>query len=107
MEYIPSRNGRKPWRMISAAEYELPAVRPRRVSAWHEIWRETYDTYLWSPEWREKRSVVLARCEGRCGCGEPATEVHHLTYENVFEEQPHQLLAVCRMCHARYHGFGC
>lgn len=33
----------------------------------------------------------------------PATEVHHLTYERVFQEHPSDLLAVCRQCHAEIH----
>jgi 5-methylcytosine-specific restriction endonuclease McrA len=71
-----------------------------------EQWRADYEAYLLSPEWDDKRALVLKRSRGICeGCGQvPAAEVHHLTYTHVGNELLWQLVAVCRNCHARVHG---
>jgi 5-methylcytosine-specific restriction endonuclease McrA len=73
-----------------------------------EQWRASYEAYLLSPEWDDKRALVLKRAKGICeGCGEvPATEVHHLSYTHVGNEFLWQLVAVCRGCHARVHNLG-
>src|SRR5262249_17294921 len=70
-----------------------------------EEWRDAYESYLSSPEWDDRRALVLKRARGICeGCGQvPATEVHHLTYSHVGNELLWQLVAVCRRCHARVH----
>jgi hypothetical protein len=64
-----------------------------------------YHWYLGSAFWREKSQYILRRANYICEkCGiRPATEVHHLTYERVFQEHPSDLLAVCRQCHAEIH----
>jgi hypothetical protein len=74
-----------------------------------ERWRADYEAYLLSPEWDDKRALVLKRARGICeGCGEvPATEVHHLTYTHVGNELLWQLVAVCRQLprpRSRYRG---
>lgn len=63
----------------------------------------TYRSYLLSSAWREKRMVVLARDRGRCVCGAVASDVHHKTYDRIFNEQLEDLLAVCRPCHDEIH----
>jgi hypothetical protein len=67
--------------------------------------RAEYAEYLQTPEWRAKADAVLARanyvCEG-CGVRRP-TQVHHLTYQNIFEEFLFELVAVCPQCHQRIH----
>ncbi len=62
-----------------------------------------YHEYLGSAEWNAKRRAVLARCSGVCeGCGTaPATQVHHLTYDNLFDELLFQLVGICSDCHAK------
>jgi len=67
--------------------------------------REWYAQYLQSEQWREKREAVLNRARHTCeGCGAAkATEVHHLTYDNVGDELLWQLVAVCRACHEKAH----
>jgi len=76
----------------------------RRDIAW---WRQ-YEAYLASPEWRVKREAVLSRCNRVCQVCEksPATEVHHVTYDRVGEEQDGDLMGVCRTCHEAIHGKG-
>lgn len=66
---------------------------------------DAYDAYLGSPEWRYVRAKVWKRaggvCEGCLTCA--ATDVHHLTYRNLFAEFMFQLVALCRGCHDRIH----
>lgn len=67
-----------------------------------------YANYLLSPEWREKRRMVLERDKWTCcGCGKAkATQVHHLTYRDIFNEFLFQLVSICDECHDRYHEGG-
>lgn len=68
-------------------------------------WPELYADYLKSRQWADRREKVLRRAQFRCeGCGDqPATEVHHLTYEHVTQEFLFELIALCRGCHERLH----
>jgi hypothetical protein len=66
-----------------------------------------YVAYLKSPEWLIKRAQIMHRASGhceRCGPGgAPPAEVHHLTYERVYDERPGDLIALCAPCHRRAH----
>jgi hypothetical protein len=64
------------------------------------------DEYLDSPQWAERRSLVLHRAGGICeGCrSRKASVVHHLTYDHVGNELLFELVALCRGCHDRCHG---
>ncbi len=63
-----------------------------------------YQWYLRSPAWRERRTAAFRRANGNCErCGEPATEVHHNNYLNLFAERPNDLEALCRKCHEDIH----
>ncbi len=65
---------------------------------------DDYSDYLTSTEWKERRSLRLEHDGHRCqDCGESATEVHHLTYERIGEEQLGDLLSLCRECHRMRH----
>lgn len=70
-----------------------------------EEWNRRYEEYLDTPEWKEKRRLVLLRAQGVCeGCRiAEATEVHHLTYSHAGEEFLFQLVAICGPCHKRFH----
>jgi hypothetical protein len=65
-----------------------------------------YSEYISSSEWRE-HPVRIAELEAagfRCRLcndgGDGVTiEAHHRTYENLFNEQPGDLTALCRPCH--------
>jgi hypothetical protein len=66
----------------------------------------TYHEYITSREWREHpvRVAELEAAGFRCRLcndgGEGVTiEAHHRTYENLFNEQPGDLTALCRTCH--------
>lgn len=64
-----------------------------------------YRDYLLSERWRSKRGLVLERDGHVCqGCRQQtATQVHHLTYHNLFDEFLFELVSVCDDCHDRLH----
>jgi len=63
-----------------------------------------YHAYLESPEWRQKRDLVLTRSNGLCEvCGGLAVLAHHLTYAHAGNEFLFELVALCKRCHDRIH----
>lgn len=84
---------------------ELEAVLIERTAALELTGYVYYEEYLRSAEWAEKRELVLTRDGGRCqACYQAsATEVHHLTYDRIFEEPLFDLVAICRPCHEKLH----
>lgn len=71
-----------------------------------EAWQKVYREYLASQEWKARRALVLKRADNMCeGCMiAPATQVHHLTYDNAGAELLFELVAICAECHERVHG---
>ena len=69
------------------------------------IRKEYYnDVYLKSDEWKRKRENVLKRDNYKCVCcGNEATQVHHINYNNVYKENIKELLSVCKPCHEKIH----
>jgi 5-methylcytosine-specific restriction endonuclease McrA len=65
-----------------------------------------YQIYMQSPQWARIRAAVFQRDRKICqGClRNTATEVHHLTYANVYAEFMFELVALCSDCHGRLHG---
>lgn len=61
-----------------------------------------------SPEWHRIRGRVLWRSRGICeAClTEPATTVHHLTYDHGKLPPAWNLRSVCQKCHNRLHASG-
>ena len=68
---------------------------------------DSYEHYLGSNVWRNKRNAVLNRSEGCCetfGCNLVATEVHHKWYPRVWgNEELESLVAICRQHHEAEH----
>lgn len=66
---------------------------------------KSYELYLMSDAWKEKRKLALLRDNYLCqGClKERATEVHHTTYNNLHNEFLFELISLCNPCHERYH----
>lgn len=67
-----------------------------------------YQEYLKSSKWQVLRQMVFDRCGGICeACKANAmTATHHITYRNLGDEKPWQLLGVCELCHDTIHGIG-
>lgn len=67
--------------------------------------REVYRRYLESPEWLERRRLVLLRDRMVCqGCHKArAVEVHHLTYDHIGRELLFELVSLCAACHEVAH----
>lgn len=64
-----------------------------------------YTTYINSSEWKEKSRKHLKespKCE--CCINNP-TEVHHLSYERLWNENRDDLKSVCKICHGKCHTF--
>lgn len=64
-----------------------------------------YSNYIQSEDWKLKRKQVLIRDNNLCQiCKKVAAEeVHHLTYDNLFNEKLEDLLSVCKICHKELH----
>lgn len=65
----------------------------------------TREEYMQSPAWKAIRLKVLARdkylCQGCLTAG--ATQVHHTTYANLYDELLFQLQSLCDHCHKKVH----
>jgi 5-methylcytosine-specific restriction endonuclease McrA len=71
--------------------------------------KKKYHKYLKSDEWITIKIDLIeirgSKCE-RCGNKrEPKhLQVHHLTYDNIFNEEPEDLELICGRCHGVEHG---
>jgi len=64
------------------------------------------DNYLHSEEWANIRLDLFANRGEKCEIceNEKMLQVHHLTYERIFNEDPADLIIVCAGCHYKLHG---
>lgn len=67
--------------------------------------QEAYQEYLKSDEWRERRGRRLQLSDGKCEvCGSvKGLEVHHITYDRIFNEHMEDLMVVCYRHHRTAH----
>ena len=84
---------------VPARDVRWAARKPlRRVSKTNSR-RVDYNKRFQSADWKHLRALVLERDGFTCrNCEEPATEVHHLTYERFWKEKLEDLVASCREC---------
>lgn len=70
-----------------------------------EEFTRNYHAHLKTSEWKVRRDKVLERDNFVCmGCMKnKATEVHHLTYDHVFNEPLFDLVSICEECHKNVH----
>jgi len=80
--------------------------KPKKVS----VWKKQYLEYLGSEEWKNKKKEFLSflksgGCPIQCDiCGEKKRlQVHHLSYENIFNEDIYDLQLLCVNCHRKAH----
>lgn len=68
--------------------------------------KQKYYDYLNSKEWADIRldmyEIKGNKCE-RCG-NKQQLEIHHISYKNIFNEEPEDLELLCRSCHQKEHG---
>ena len=64
-----------------------------------------YDEYLASEHWQKTRLRGLKQADYRCALCNSAEnlDVHHKTYERLWQELPSDLTVLCRECHGKYH----
>jgi hypothetical protein len=64
-----------------------------------------YLIYLESAEWKAKRLLVLERDSYQCQFCKVAAaiDVHHITYNNLFNEPLEDLVSLCKPCHIQEH----
>jgi 5-methylcytosine-specific restriction endonuclease McrA len=64
-----------------------------------------YQKYLLSKEWAEVKIALYESRGKRCEVcsSQKAIQVHHLTYKNIFKEEPEDLMILCRPCHEAVH----
>ncbi|WP_348714237.1 hypothetical protein [Tenacibaculum sp. 190130A14a] len=92
------------WREERLQEYSLLRESIERNNYETSKYAE-YVRYLKSTKWRRIRKDVLERDENMCQeCKvSKAEHVHHLTYDNLFNETLEDLLSVCSKCHTKIH----
>ena len=61
------------------------------------------EEYYKSEEWETKRLFALRRAQHRCDkCGSKGPlQVHHLTYDRIYNERPEDLEVLCNKCHEK------
>jgi len=93
-----SEQSAREWERRSA---ELAEQRQQERDEW---WAQ-YSQYLQTPEWAQRRQLVLQRAGWLCeGCmAATASVIHHRTYEHVGHELLFELVALCRSCHQIAH----
>lgn len=84
----------------------LEASRPSEEN--EKEWWQKYNAYLHSQQWHKMRQRVLDRDGNLCqAClANPATHVHHLSYElynKLGKSAAFELVAICRPCHEQIH----
>jgi 5-methylcytosine-specific restriction endonuclease McrA len=85
----------------------IATIPPERLA---ELRAMDYRTgYLRTPEWRRtRRGAIFAsghRCQ-RCDQYKGVLDVHHLTYSRLGQEEPSDLIVLCRSCHRHQHEEG-
>ncbi len=77
----------------------------------------TYKQYLHTDKWKQKKAEVFKRAltnansnnlHGVCEqCGyepwKPCLQVHHVTYDNLYNEKLEDLILLCPRCHKAKH----
>lgn len=72
----------------------------------HGRFSPKYTAYLKSSKWKEKRKEALDFYGRKCSeCSVKSNlQVHHLTYDNLFNERIEDLRILCKKCHEAVHG---
>lgn len=85
-------------------EKKILADLKKEYRYYNSPWYKYYE-YRSSNNWKEKRKLIFERDNKTCQiCKiDTATEVHHLSYQNIFNEPLEDLVAICFNCHRKEH----
>jgi hypothetical protein len=94
-----------------SSAWRVDEKRAERETLSRQIWQAhhaQYKAYLLTDDWRAKRRQRLAHDHYQCqerlpGCCGNASQVHHVTYDRLFDEGLDDLLSVCERCHRTLH----
>lgn len=67
----------------------------------------SYQQYLHTNHWKETRKVAVERAGHKCQlCGKnnKLLNVHHNSYDNLWNETEQDLIVLCHTCHSKFHG---
>ena len=66
---------------------------------------DEYKNYLLSSEWLNLKIDIFAKRGRKCErCNRThKLSIHHLTYDNIFNENPDDLIILCEKCHMKEH----
>lgn len=93
-------------------ERSAESLKRKTAAAWKvekikqvEAKLKEYDEYIESEDWRKIADKVLKRDKHTCQyCGDAkAKQVHHLTYNRLYDEAMFDLVSVCVKCHDKLH----
>jgi hypothetical protein len=95
-----------PQSLYRELEAGVASVKSSLFSRARKLKKQKYYAYLLTPEWFAKRDAVMRRDNATCQyCGKRATQVHHLTYDNIYNERMEDLVAICKPCHEKIHSY--
>jgi 5-methylcytosine-specific restriction endonuclease McrA len=79
----------------------LTVIIMRSLGRWRLMMvSEEYKQYLRSKHWRERRKEFLEEENYVCeDCGGVASQVHHLNYDCLYEEERDDVAVLCKECH--------
>ncbi len=65
-----------------------------------------YYEYLKTSDWKFKSTYMKNKAGWRCQLSSNHSgglDTHHRTYDRLFQEEPEDLIVLCRDCHAKHH----
>jgi 5-methylcytosine-specific restriction endonuclease McrA len=76
------------------------------MNGWKALGFKSYQEYLVSELWQDKRKWILKVFENKCqNCGsKEKLEIHHKNYDSVGNENQHDVTVLCNKCHRGKHG---
>lgn len=103
---VYAKGNERPLVVVQGDAWNSPEKIQERVELARARWQQRENeriAYMQTPKWRAKREAVMRRDNGVCqAClSARASDVHHLTYNHLFDEPLFDLIAVCRPCHDR------
>jgi len=83
--------------------WEKPIDASKIIGEQFQVFFNSKREYYKSEEWRQQKIFALHRANNRCEwCGlSHSLELHHLTYDNLYNEKPKDLIILCKDCHKK------